>query len=725
MILGQHDLLSLSGTNRWFSTPAERQGPSVCRLFLFLFSAVLWLPLSSGAQPTQPAGGGTAPAAQLQHAYDLGKQVAESHFDAEQSPLTPNPQKDIFQYKLADYMKVHGLQLSDTEKEVFSEAYWNQIEKERGKGGMTQIDPPRLFPPDTATTTTVTGTSPVKGPGTLQLTDSNGNSYFVDIGQDGRYSITVPKGHFQPVKMTLRTPAVKAAWELNDDRTWRQVSSASMTGTSTPEAPTSVAAGTGSGMAQPDPAQAVAYFDQCRRNVLVAETSDASSVRTGPSYGPTSTAGLYTVRFFAPGAPANPKGSRPELRFVDDPLSPDAVREAQKQGIDHADQQFEKSQLEKIDNRTPEQQRRLDDLNNMLKDYESFKTSPFANSEGAKITEDAAKARWLQRQAEALRAGGDPNLTPQAEALDRQARQLMGGQDLPRLRASAMEPLQYAAGSPDQPGPHTVAPGQSGYATLGPPATARIQAAGVALKGHSRLVATGEIQRQTATQFSLEPEPLAHLEEHNERETTGFPAYFGYDLQAGRWGRADLSLGVRWERSDRDPPRVAPVNSTTGAFEISSQYVLSNPCLTLNLGYRYDHVSIPIDGSQLNRDYRVTFNANPTWIAGFRPGIDLNRFQTDYMNAGQTTGARYSWTHWHTPFTETPVISSGQIPDAGYNRLSWEPPYKELMVYGELSPGTRPDPVPGLNRDDWPDQPAESTAVLHINGSWLRSPADE
>lgn len=108
------------------------------------------------------------------------------------------------------------------------------------------------------------------------------------------------------------------------------------------------------------------------------------------------------------------------LSFSDD-LPADVLREAQKQGIDHADQEFEKSQLEEIKNRTPDQQKRLDDLNKMLKDYDNFKNSPFANKDVVDAAEKAAAARRLQRQAAQMRAGGDPNLIPTANGLDASA----------------------------------------------------------------------------------------------------------------------------------------------------------------------------------------------------------------------------------------------------------------------------------------------------------------
>lgn len=670
-----------------------------------VFALVLFdLPGRPSFAQTPPAGG-LPSASRLQEVHDLGQRISENAFHAETLGNAP-PTRELMRYRLDDYMKQRGSELSEMEKDVLTQAYWEKFDKklDRFGGGMTQIDPPSLQLPNASTTTVVSGKTATPGPGTLQLSDKDGNTYFVDVDQNGNYSRTVPQGGFQPVKMTLRTAAIKAAWELNSEGTWTQVSSAAMPGGST----------------RIGGAAAYALLDECNRPLLVASwvsgeitpgvLADDSQL-TDPSP-------LHLVSLFLTLKPAQYQEG-PPVHLVNDPLPPEAVREAQKQGIDHADQQFEKAQLEKIPkaSRTQAQNDRLDKLNDMLKDYDNAKNSPFANKEATEIAEKAAQARWLQRQAEAIRASGAPGAEQSAQSLLNQAHQLMGGQALPPLRASAGEPLQFSSASTPagsaSPGTRIVQPGQSGYAMLGSPATS-VGGQG-SLKGHSRLVATGEIRKQTTTELELDQ--LAQLEEEPS-ETSSFAQYFGYNFTARAWGKENLSIGAQWSALDEKPANVTAIGHD-GLFELKDWKYLANTCYRLNLSYGFDHVSVPVSPQATAHTYEMIFNTNPYWIAGFKTGIDIDRFQTDYMKAGQTNGAQYTWTHWHTPFPDAPMISSGQVSDAGYNHLAWASPYQEFMAFGELSPGTRPLPVSGLNPADWPKTAADRIPVLILTGVWL------
>jgi hypothetical protein len=341
----------------------------------------------------------------------------------------------------------------------------------------------------------------------------------------------------------------------------------------------------------------------------------------------------------------------------------------------------------------------------MLKDYDTFKSNPFSNPDAVKIAEDAAKARWLQRQAEALRASGDPNLLPQANALDAEARKLLNGQTPPPLRASAKEPLQFSS----------VPPGQNGFALASARMSSSLKNATSSLKGHTTQVATGDIRKQQTTEIALDP--LAHLEESEPSETVSFPNYFGYNLSTQTWGKPDWSVAAAWTGYDAKIPFVTSIDGN-GGFEFIGLKDISKPCLTLNVAHGYDRVSTAIDPKHLNDAYDITVNRNPSWIAGFKPGVKVG-LQKYYIEEGAINNVRYGWTNWFTPFPEVPVISNGQISDEAYNRLSWESPFKNVMAYGELNPGVLPDPFPGLHPEDWPRTKAHPGPVLRLPGSWL------
>jgi hypothetical protein len=658
-------------------------------------TALLLTSLTVSADGPVPPTGSQPSASQLQRAHNLGQDMAAKHYDDEVFPHGGPPPKDLLRPKFDEFMNGPGSKLSDAEKEVFTEAYWNKYEKrsDRFQGGMTQIDPPNLLGPGTASTTNVSGKTSTHGPGTLQLTDDKGNSYFFDVDANGNYSGTVPLGNFHPDRMTFRSGTLKAAWELDDSGKWTQVSSAHVTPGPQP------------------PTQAVALVDPCDRALLVASSEpDHSSAIRGHASPPHA---LHQVRFFG-GSVFNPRAAASDIRLVGDPLPPEVVDQMNKLGKDIADYEHQKETLEKElrenkDAKTgkplnrdeyKQKQQDLDNVKNKLKGAEQNKQ--FISDDARKVAEDAYKARKAQyalpEQIRQLRAKGDPASLQQADMMERQLQALN----------QFYGPIALA--------PIIVPPGQSGYAlataaaSLGSGNTLQV------LKGHTTQVATTDIRRQQET--GIELDSLVHLEENEQSETVSFPAYFGYNLLTNRWGKQDLSLSATWTSSDSNPPIMASISSD-GTFAIKDAYSLK-ACVKLNVAYGYDHVSTAIDGAKLAGDYHVTFNRNPTWIAGFKTGVNVDQFQQDYMQGGEINHSQYTWTHWQTPFADVGMISSGQISDEGYNQLSWTKPYKDFMVYGELSPGTNPLPVPGLAPADWPNGAANPLPVLVLPGTWIK-----
>lgn len=665
---------------------------------------LLFIATPSSAQTPASPSGSVPTASQLQRAHDLGQAMASRHFDAEVFPHGGPPPKDLLRPRFDEFMTADGARFSDAEKEVFTEAYWSKYEKraDRLRGGMTQIDAPTLLGPDTSTTTTVSGKTTTPGPGTLQLTDAKGNSYFVDVDPNGNYEVTVPQPGFQPIKMTFRSPTLKAAWQFTQNGTWEQVSAATGTGTQgtmVPGRSSVLSAGQQFALAQ----------DECNRYVLLASLSPDPHIAAKrsqvlpPPF-------LLPVRFGAADRPVSPNQPPPLARLVSDPLPPEVVDQMNKLGKDIADYEHQKETLErelrenkdaktgKPLNRDEFKQRQtdLDNVKNKLKNAEQNKQ--FISDDARKVAEDAYKARKAQyalpEQIRQLRAKGDPTSLQQADMMERQLQAL--NQFYGPL-ASLIVPS-----------------GQSGYARLG--SAAATGNGQTSMKGHSKLVATGDIKQQTTTELTLEP--LAHLEEEPSA-TSSFAQYFGYNLTSLSWGKPNLSLAADWGAADTRPPHVTAVGED-GRFEITNWTAAPKTCYKLNVSYGYDHVSTAISPQTSAHTYDVTFNINSSWIAGFKQGIDINQFQADYMKAGQVDGAQYTWTHWHTPFQDVPMISSGQISDDGYSHMSWESPYKNFMVYGELSPGTNPLPVPGLTPADWPNGAANPIPVLVLSGTWIK-----
>jgi hypothetical protein len=163
---------------------------------------------------------------------------------------------------------------------------------------------------------------------------------------------------------------------------------------------------------------------------------------------------------------------------------------------------------------------------------------------------------------------------------------------------------------------------------------------------------------------------------------------------------------------------VAPIDGQ-GDVEFRSLSGLSKDCLTLNVAYSFNHVSARIDPKHLNDSYTVTMNMNPSWIAGLKSGVDISLLINSYENEGTVNGVKFAGITWHSPFPEARVIHNSQISDERYNSLSWDPSFMNFMVYGELNPGTRTLPVPGLHPESWPHTDAYPGPVLGLSASWL------
>lgn len=677
--------------------------------------------LTASADGPATAAGGLPSAGRLQQVHESGRTVGGNTANAERMPNpygagfadAPN---DLLRSKLDDYLKEHGSQWSEAEREVFSEAYWEGAREEN----VFPRDSPQTTPPDASSTTVVSGKKTVvsgktatPGPGTIQFTDVHGNSYFGDVDKNGSYSVTVPRDGFYPTKMTLRTSTIKAAWERNPDgKTWTQVSGETI-GTAAPTTtPTQGATAPREGTQQQLLAQVMAVVDPCERALLVASSEPDRSVSVSGADATPPRSSLLRVRFLG-GNSFAPRTPQPDVRLVGDPLPPEVVGQMNKLGKDIADYEHQQETLEKElrenkDAKTgkrldrdefKQKEKELDNVKNKLKSAEQNKQ--FVSDDARKVAEDAYKARKVQyalpEQIRQLRAKGDQASLQQVDMMERQLQALN----------QFYGPIALA--------PTIVPPGQSGYALANAAASLGSENTLQVVKGHTTQVATTDIRRQQETEIELDS--LVHLEENGPSETVSFPAYFGYNPLTNRWGKPDLSLAATWTGSDSTPPIMASIASD-GTFAIKDAYNLK-ACVKLNVAYGYDHVSTAIDGAKLAGDYHVTFNRNPTWIAGFKTGVNIDRFQQDYMQAGAVNHSQYTWTHWQTPFADVGMISSGQISAEGYNQLSWTKPYTDFMVYGELSPGTNPDPLPGLDPTDWPRAAAYPGPILILPGSWL------
>ena len=631
---------------------------------------------------------GTPSANQLQQAHNLGRDIAGTHYHAEESPFTPRPQDDLLRYRLDDYLKGEGARLSPAEKEVFTEAYWAQVEKEGNRGGMTQIAPPNLSGPGGPTTTNVSGKTATPGPGTLQLTDEKGNTYFVDVDKNGNYSATVPASNFQPTKMTLRTGTVKAAWEQDSAGKWTQVSG--VVGSSD----TQGAMAPGRGSAQ-FAGQQVAFVDECKPYALVGAISQDSGYAVAQPSRPLQSPWLLPVRFTTGLRPAYPNPAHPFARLVSDPLPPDVVRNAQKQGIDHADQQFEKSQLEKIPrgSRTKEQTERLDKLNDMLKDYDNAKNSPFADKAAIDIAEKAAAARRLQRQAAELRASGQ---TQTANALDAQAQALHGGQSLPPLRAGAQEPLQWPEASGGATG--AMAPMTPGVptsaATIGQQTT-------LVIKGTARMGSGVAIPRGTLVSGAM---IFPHETPEKFVATTAIEP-----------PRPDMTTGVAappltWATTDANPPTTALVG-VNGQYQFEYKagvnYGLSH---SWQVGLDYDYKTAISSGYNYGCGKSsgktltsgtpippIVIEDRSQLIKGLMPGTDLWKIDDAFKQHG--LGSVEGWDLYHSPFNPA-LFAAYKIAEADVPKFNEIAPW-HFSTFGP-NYGITTAPAPAWKPENWP-----------------------
>lgn len=441
--------------------------------------------LTASADGPTPAGG-TPSASQLQAAHNLGKDMADTHFEQERFPHGGPPPKDLMRPKLDDYLKEHGSRLSAAEKEVFTEAYWSKYDRKSDSfmGGMTQIDPPSLMPPGASPTTVVSCKTATPGPGTLQLTDEKGKSYFVDVDANGNYSTTVPTSNFQPTKMTLRTGTVKAAWEHGSDgKTWRQVSGVT-TGTSSPStAQTQGAMAPTRGSAT----QQVAYFDECKQYAVVGSVGHESL-----PVARLETPWLRPVRFGV-SLGANQRSRRePLLRLVDTALTPQDVQRLTDLGAKVGDLEHQMGELDKqlqnpnlSDNQKKDLNRQKDELNNSKGRNEGAARDEFpGDREAQRVFEKAKDARKKQRELEEAerKAAQDPNDKKVQRTVNRLRLEL---QDLQR-GIGTLPPLAMNMPSPGTGGSATGALAQAPGASLAGASDLSLQAS-YTIKGTAKM----------------------------------------------------------------------------------------------------------------------------------------------------------------------------------------------------------------------------------------------
>lgn len=418
--------------------------------------------------------------------------------------------------------------------------------------------------------------------------------------------------------------------------------------------------------------------------------------------------------------PVGGPSTDPKLHLVSDPLPPDVLREAQRQGIDHADQEFEKSQLEKIPrtSRTKEQTDRLDKLNDMLKDYENARKNPFANKDAIEAAEKAAAARRLQRQAEQLRASGQ---TQTAAALDAQAQALNGGQPLPPLRASAQEPLQW----PGTPGGTTgaMAPTTPGGAT----STAVIgQQTTYVIKGTAKMgsavgipkgtLATGVMMSRLET-----PEEFVNAQDDPKRE---FGGELGGPIVKDRlwfWGSANTNqepppLTTVGPNGDYQYDYKVGLNDDIGwGFEsrLYSSLDLYQYKVALSMGYNYGCAKQSFADLATGKEMPTTaIEDRRQLIKGMKPGANLWQVNEEFVNRG--LGHIQGWEPWESPnnsFKPTVwfdyKIAESDIPK--FNQFaSW--------FFNPFGPnfGINTAPAPAWKPENWPTAVLKGIPTLRV-----------
>lgn len=417
-------------------------------LSAFLLLAFLLTALTSSAQtPASPAGG-LPSASRLQSAYDQGRAVGNntSQHERIEDPFTGSTiskaPKDLLREKLDDYVKEHGSSWSDAEKEVFREAYWNGAEEVNSMG--VQLGSPTLTPPG-PTTTNVSGKTSTPGSGTLQLTDDKGNSYFVDVDKDGKYSTTVPLPNFSPIKMTLRTATLKAVWQFTQNGTWEQVSGTTISASSPSTVPTQGAMAPARG----DAAQQVASFDECKKYGAIGSLNpDSFSVTTLPN------PQLHHVRFTESRGMLGGRPENPRIWLVGGPLTPQEIQDLTDLGAKVSDLEHQISELDKqlrnpnlSDAQKTDLNRQKQELDNSKWRNEGTVRDQYGSKQEAKdVFEKAKEARKKQRELEQAehKAAQDPSDKKAQRTVNRLKLEL---QDLQR-GIGTLPPLAMGATTP-------------------------------------------------------------------------------------------------------------------------------------------------------------------------------------------------------------------------------------------------------------------------------------
>jgi hypothetical protein len=628
-------------------------------------------------------------------------------------------------HHLDKYLKENGSQLSAAEKEVFTESFWNKYEKKYDKfgGGVTQIDPPNLLPQNASPTTDVSGKTATPGPGTLQLTDKDGNTYFVDVDANGNYSTTVPQGNFQPTKMTLRTGTVKAAWILNSEGKWVQV--AGTTATQGAMAP-------GPGSAQSAGQQFALLDDECKQYAVVGSIRHDSGVAVAQSIRSPQLPLLLPVRLsggtgFSPHSPL-----QPFTRLVGSPLTPQQVQTLTDLGAKVADLEQQISEVDqqlRDPNLTDQQKRDLEGKRNDL-NYSKGRNEGTArdqygldrkeNRDAKDVFDKARDARKKQYElAEAERkAAQNPNDKKAQRVVNRVKLEL---QDLLR-GIGTLPPLAMGPPSPGTEGSTTGALAQAGGNV---PATENVgaiaQQSTLVIKGTAKMGSGVAIPRGTFATGAM----IARHETPEEFVTPGT----GDEVQ--------LSLGLGgpivkdrfwiWGAytGNQEPPPVTEVG-TDGSFGFEYK-----------VGYNYD-VGKDLKAS-LDYEYKTAVSAGYNYgcgkrsvqdlaagtpvapigvedrtqlIKGLKPGANLWQVDDAFMSHG--LGHIQGWEPWESPNTTfTPStwfaykIAESDVPK--FNQFgSW--------FFNTIGPnyGINTAPAPAWKPENWPNERSKGIPTARI-----------
>lgn len=672
-------------------------------LLQLLLSCSVWLgptvllltPLTSSAQTPAPPTGGYPSASRLQEVYARGQDAGYGSFKAE-SNFGQGPAPGTMDYQLESALRSQGPDLSPLEREVFTDGFRKGADK--ADRGMTTIDPPKINVQgsDTSSTTTITGKTPTAEPGTLQLTDKDGNSYFVDVDANGNYKRTVPQADFQPVKATLWTKNGKLVRAVKADGTWTVVSSARGT------APTQGAMSPGGD----DAAQQVAYLDECKKYGMIGSLDQDSF----PAF-TRSTPWLRPVRLLRPWRARADRSADPPLRLVSDPLPSDAIRAAQELGITHADQEYEKSELEKIPegSRTQAQTNRLNNLNKMIQEYKDGQTAirkaaesnNFVDVRPADIAKQAAEARRLQRQAQQMRTSG---MGPQAESLEKAAQTLYGG-SLPPLHA-----------------------GTAGGAT-GTSGRVEGQAVDPTSKPLGWIMATGVMIFPREHPDSLKDQKLdQQLREAPADGCTPFDTTdgegkfnlrleyrFGDKLQLDHHYRPTAPTDTDTKKSQPEPTKPktpAGPSSTQGAFYRTGVGAPENcayaytDTFTPQMGLTYSKKPWTLDVGKVMLNTELGYNFQIT------KGTEVNALQ-EAQNAGAIASTDVT-----LDFHQTDGIGGiGHLQTGWQSAQAFQEKIPNTVLRMEEETCTKTAPAPSWNQAHWPAGPTTSLPVFHVQVS--------